>query len=115
MSGGEVRIIVLLLVALPVYNLALARSPVASPFLCGQVEFRSIRPVWQVEILVVYCCHPDDKICDEADVIFEWITNFKTITNYRYIFIIALEIAIKWMLSVITIIIIVFYECFIFS
>ena len=41
-----------------VYNLALARSPVASPFLCRRVEFRSTRPVWQVEILAIYCCHP---------------------------------------------------------
>ena len=40
-----------------VYNLTLAHSPVASPFLCGRVEFRSTRPVWPVEILVALCCH----------------------------------------------------------
>ena len=32
-----------------VYNFTLARSPVASPFLCRRVEFRSTHPVWPVE------------------------------------------------------------------
>ena len=34
-------------------SVTLDRPSVASPFLCGQIEFRRTRPVWLVEILAV--------------------------------------------------------------
>ena len=97
---GEGWLQISLIVTIAVYDLTLARSPVASPFLCGQVEFRNTHPVWPVEILTIFHWQ------NFPDVIFERIASINTnvtdqkhrLMNQRY-YIILIIVFYDWLFS----------------